>query len=194
MTSRKSRVLRWTAGIGALLTMIGAASVHSAFGLRALLLGIALLAITTYVLWRRWLDPVGFVRRSWGRSRRHHGMASRWQILRRASRFAVRRRMRTLRPSYDELSIWQRLRVPTTDFAYRLAKVGWFTVWAACEDAKIAFGGPRTGKSGELACRIIEAPGAVIATSTRTDLVTLTAELRARIGPVFVFNPSSHPP
>jgi type IV secretory pathway TraG/TraD family ATPase VirD4 len=190
MTSRRNRVLRWTAGIGVVLTVIGAASVDSAFGLRALLLGIALLAITSYVLWRRWLDPAGFVRRSWGRSRRHHGMASRWQILRRASRCAVRRRMRTLRPSYDELSIWQRLRAPTTDFAYRLAKVGWFTLWATCEDAKIAFGGPRTGKSGELACRIIEAPGAVIATSTRTDLVTLTAELRARIGPVFVFNPS----
>ena len=55
---------------------------------------------------------------------------------------------------------------------------------------KLSFGGPRSGKSGELAGRIIDAPGAVIATSTRTDLVTLTAELRARRGPVFVFNPS----
>ncbi len=102
----------------------------------------------------------------------------------------MRRRMRTLRPSYEELSWWGRLRVPTSEFAYKLCRVGWFTVWATCEDAKVAFGGPRTGKSGELAGRIIDAPGAVIATSTRTDLVTLTAQLRAGKGPVFVFNPS----
>ena len=47
-----------------------------------------------------------------------------------------------------------------------------------------------SGKSGELACRILDAPGAVIATSTRTDLVELTAACRARTGPVWVFNPS----
>ena len=39
-------------------------------------------------------------------------------------------------------------------------------------------------------CRILDAPGAVIATSTRTDLFSLTSELRARRGPVWVFNPS----
>ena len=117
-------------------------------------------------------------------------MASRWAIFRTASRWAMRRQMRTLRPSYVDLSFWQRLRVPTREFAYKLGRVGWFTVWAACEDVKLSFGGPRSGKSGELAGRIIDAPGAVIATSTRTDLFSLTSELRARRGPVWVFNPS----
>ena len=98
--------------------------------------------------------------------------------------------MRTLRPSFDELSFWARLRVPTSEFAYKLCRVGWFTVWATCEDTRLVIGAPRTGKSQELAGRIIDAPGAVIATSTRTDLVSLTAQLRARRGPVFIFNPS----
>jgi hypothetical protein len=104
--------------------------------------------------------------------------------------FAVRRRMRALRPSYDDLSLWAGLRVPMSEFAYKLARVGWFTVWATCEDVKVAFGGPRTGKSGELAGRIIDAPGAVIATFDAHRSVNLTAQLRAGKGPVFVFNPS----
>jgi type IV secretion system protein VirD4 len=183
---RHGRVMRWTVGIGAGLVLIGVL----ARAWQPSLLGIAVLAVCGYVVWRRWFGPGGFVHRSWHRSRRHHGLASRWQILRKASRFAMRRQMRTLRPSYEQLSFWQRLRVPTTEFAYKLARVGWLTLWATCEDAKLAFGGPRTGKSGELAGRIIDAPGAVIATSTRTDLVTGTAQLRAGKGPVFVFNPS----
>jgi len=188
--ARGSRALRRVAGVGLGLTLVGSASVDSVFGLRVLLLGIVLLSVCGWVVWRRWFGPAGSVQRSWRRSRRNHGLASRWQILRTGSRWAVRRRMRMLRPSYEALSLWARLRVPTTQFAYKLARVGWFTVWATCEDAKLCFGGPRTGKSGELAGRIIDAPGAVIATSTRTDLVTLTGQLRAGRGPVLVFNPS----
>ena len=183
---RPSRVKRWTLGIAAGLVLVGVLG-HS---WKPLLVGSAVLAIYGWVLWRRWFGPGSFVFWSWRRSRRNHGVASRWQILRKASRFAVRRQMRTLRPSYAQLSLWQRLRVPTTEFAYKLCKVGWLTVWATCEDVKLALGGPRMGKSGELAGRIIDAPGAVVATSTRVDLVTETAQLRERRGPVFVFNPS----
>src|SRR6266705_574709 len=98
--------------------------------------------------------------------------------------------MRVLRPSFGELSWWHRLFVPTRELATPLARVGWFTIWSTCEDTVLRFGGPRSGKSGELACRILDAPGAVIATSTRTDLVNLTGTLREQHGPVWVFNPS----
>ena len=94
----------------------------------------------------------------------------------------MRRRMRTLRPSYRELSWWQRLRIPTSEFAYRLCKVGWLWVWASCEDVKQTLGGPRKGKSVEEICRIIDAPGAVIATTTRADLYEKTHRLRERGG------------
>ncbi len=51
------------------------------------------------------------------------------------------------------------------------------------------FGGPRVGKTQWLAGRVIDAPGAVLVTSTRTDLLDQTAPLRAQRGPVYVFNP-----
>jgi type IV secretion system protein VirD4 len=190
MARRGSRAL-WRAFLtGLALLVIGVGARDSGFGVRLIAVGLVLVAVPSAVWWRRWSGSAGTVRRWSWRLRQNHGLASRWQILRTGSRFAVRRRMRTLRPSYDDLSWWARLRIPTTEFAYKLCRVGWFTVWATCEDAKVAFGGPRTGKSGELAGRIIDAPGAVIATSTRTDLVTLTSQLRAGKGPVFVFNPS----
>jgi type IV secretory pathway TraG/TraD family ATPase VirD4 len=124
------------------------------------------------------------------RSNRRHGVASRWDILTTASRFAVRRQMRVLRPSFVALPWWRRLLVPTRELATPLARVGRLTVWSPIEDVTLRLGGPRVGKSGELACRILDAPGAVIATTTRTDLLDWTAPLRARLGPVWVFNPS----
>src|SRR5207244_686183 len=55
------------------------------------------------------------------------------------------------------------------------------------------FGGPRKGKSGWLAGRICDAPGAVLAASTRTDLLKLCARVRERTrGPVHVFNAAGH--
>ena len=69
-----------------------------------------------------------------------------------------------------------------------LCRAGLLRVWASTEDVVCLFGGPRTGKTGWLAGRVIDAPGAVLVTSTRTDLHALTAPLRARRGPVYVFN------
>ncbi|MDQ3988178.1 MAG: TraM recognition domain-containing protein, partial [Actinomycetota bacterium] len=80
--------------------------------------------------------------------------------------------------------------VSTREVATPLARVGLLQIWSPIEDVTLRIGGPRTGKTGELAGRILDAPGAVIATSTRTDLVELTGPCRARLGPVGVFNPS----
>jgi len=187
---RGSRWLRRAFLIGLALMFVGSKSTDSGFGLRLLAVGAVLVAVPVGVWWRRWSGSIGVVRRWSWRSRWNHGLASRWQILRCGSWWAVRRRMRILRPSYQQLSFWARLRVPTSEFAYKLARVGWLTVWSACEDVRVVFGGPRVGKSGELAARILDAPGAVIATTTRKDLVELTGELRAQRGPVFIFNPS----
>src|SRR4051812_39306872 len=130
------------------------------------------------------------VQRMSRRSNRRHGVASRWDILTAASRFAVRRQLRVLRPSLAALPWWRRLLVPTPELATPLARVGRATVWSPIEDVTLRLGGPRVGKSGELACRILDAPGAVVSTSTRTDLLEWTESLRSRIGPVWVFNPS----
>ncbi len=187
---RRSRWLRRAFLIGVGLLFVGIESSDSGFGVRLILAGLLLAGVPLGVWWRRWSGSIGMVRRGSTRSRWNHGLASRWQILWKASRFAMRRQMRTLRPSYREMSFWRRLRVPTSEFAYRLCKVGWLWVWASCEDVKLTLGGPRHGKSVEEICRIIDAPGAVVATSTRADLYEKTHRLRAARGPVFVFNPS----
>jgi type IV secretion system protein VirD4 len=150
-------------------------------------------AVTVSTLWAWQAGRSGSARtvRRWSRrSRRHDGVATRAQILRTASRFAVRRKMRVLRPSLAALSWWRRLRVSTREIATPLARVGRLQVWSTVEDVTLRVGGPRIGKTGELAGRILDAPGVVIATSTRTDLINLTAACRAWIGPVYVFNPS----
>ncbi|MQA07699.1 MAG: TraM recognition domain-containing protein [Pseudonocardiaceae bacterium] len=139
---------------------------------------------------RRRTGTPGTVNRWSRRSKRNDGVASRWTILRVASGLAVRSKASVLRPSLSGLPWWRRLMVPLRELATPLARVGLLRVWSPVEDVTLRIGGPRTGKTGELAGRILDAPGAVIATSTRTDLVTLTGPCRARSGPVGVFNPS----
>jgi type IV secretory pathway TraG/TraD family ATPase VirD4 len=95
-----------------------------------------------------------------------------------------------LRPSLRGLSWWQRRRVDLRELATPVARVGLLRIWSPAEDVTLRVGGPRTGKTGELACRILDAPGAVIATSTRTDLLDLTGRCRQQVGRVQVFNPS----
>jgi type IV secretory pathway TraG/TraD family ATPase VirD4 len=72
--------------------------------------------------------------------------------------------------------------------AVELCRSGLSRVWASIEDVTLVFGGPRTGKSGWLAGRILDAPGALLVTSTRTDLHDMTMAMRANRGPVYVFN------
>jgi type IV secretion system protein VirD4 len=132
----------------------------------------------------------GLVQRWAARTSRNDGVASNWQILRHASRSPVRRKAKVLRPSVAEATAWQRRRIPTTQYATPLVRVGLLTVWSPVEDVTVIIAGPRQGKSGAMAGRILDAPGAVIATSTRTDLIELTSRVRERRGPVHVFNPA----
>ena len=124
------------------------------------------------------------------RSRRNDGVASAWQVLRTSSAWSARRKAKILRPSLRRVSWWRRWCTPIRELATPLARVGLLRVWSPVEDVTLRVGGPRTGKTGELAGRILDAPGAVIATSTRTDLVELTGPCRAKRGPLHVFNPS----
>jgi type IV secretion system protein VirD4 len=43
-------------------------------------------------------------------------------------------------------------------------------VWSAVEDVTLRIGGPGTGKSGSLICHGMDAPGALVTTSTKLDL------------------------
>ena len=148
----------------------------------------AVLAAGMGVVWWRRARTAATVTR-WGEhARRTSGVATTVDIARVASWVARRRAATTVRPSLAGLSRRERLWVATTEVAVPLCRVGPLRVWASVEDVTLVFGGPRTGKTGWLAGRVIDAPGAVLVTSTRTDLHDLTAPLRARRGPVYVFN------
>ena len=95
-----------------------------------------------------------------------------------------------LRPSLKDVSWWERMRTPVMSYATPLCKVGWRKVWTTCEQSTLRIGIPGTGKTAELACPVIDAPGGVLVTSTATDLYDLTARSRARRGPVYMFNPA----
>jgi type IV secretion system protein VirD4 len=155
-----------------------------------LILGGPVLAVAAFLGLRGRGGSRGLIGRWSRRSRRNGGVASRWQIWRKASKHAMRRKAKVLKPRLKRAMWWTRRRVPVLAYATPIARVGWQRIWSPVEDVTLRFGGPRSGKTGELASRILDAPGAVIATSTRTDLIELTARLRERHGPTYVFNPS----
>lgn len=58
--------------------------------------------------------------------------------------------------------------------------------------AVVAFGPPQSGKSAGLAVpALLEWPGPVVASSIKTDLLSVTAARRRALGPIFVFDPFS---
>ncbi|MFC5382137.1 type IV secretory system conjugative DNA transfer family protein [Aquipuribacter nitratireducens] len=62
-----------------------------------------------------------------------------------------------------------------------------FSSW---EDNAVDIWGPRTGKTTARAIpAVLAAPGAVLATSNKRDLVDATRDPRAELGPVWVFDP-----
>jgi hypothetical protein len=111
-------------------------------------------------------------------------------ILELAVRWSRLRAVRTGRRARPSLPWWLRMLLPVTAYAVRLGRAHLGRrVIASMEDQTLVLAAPRTGKSGWLADRIIDHPGAVVTTTTRTDLFDNTAPLRGRRGEVHVFNP-----
>ncbi|MCF7552246.1 type IV secretory system conjugative DNA transfer family protein [Pseudonocardia sp. WMMC193] len=157
-------------------------------GLAALAVIVGVAVLRAAVLLQRRARSASTVSR-WGeRARRKAGVASTLDVLHTASAPAVRRRGTVVRPSLQVRSRLEQASTPTTEVALPLCRVGLLRVWSLLEDVVCVFGGPRTGKTGWLAGRVLDAPGAAVVTSTRTDLYELTRGLRARRGPVHVFN------
>ena len=111
----------------------------------------------------------GQITRAANHGQRAGGVASWRDVQELASPGALRLRTNVLRPSLDGQ------RVRPTELGVCLATVGWGwlpgqQVWSSCEDVTIRIGGPRTGKTLSLACHGLDAPGALVTTSTRADL------------------------
>ncbi|MFD8621737.1 TraM recognition domain-containing protein [Streptomyces sp. NPDC059513] len=62
-------------------------------------------------------------------------------------------------------------------------------LYMAIEDSSVMVAPPGAGKTAKLANWIIDAPGAVLATSVKVDIVDLTEKLRTRVGRILIWNP-----
>ena len=65
-------------------------------------------------------------------------------------------------------------------------------LYGSWEDMHIDIWGPRTGKTSSRAVpAILDAPGSVLVTSNKRDVVDATRDVRAAAGPVWVFDPQA---
>ncbi|KDA06155.1 type VI secretion protein [Microbacterium sp. CH12i] len=111
------------------------------------------------------------------------GIATRTDVTTAASEKALLRRAGQLRPSIQHPAV--------TDVGYLLGASRNVDVWASVEDSILLIGPPRSGKGLHVVINaILDAPGAVVTTSTRPDNLTATLKARSAGGrPVAVFDP-----
>src|SRR5699024_2958486 len=141
-----------------------------------LLVGLALAGAWAWVLLRR------HSRKAETDPHTTAGAATRHEVTTTASAQALLKRAGSLRPSLDKPA--------ASDVGYRLGTCRGREVWASVEDSILLIGPPRSGKGLHVVIpAILDAPGAVIATSTRPDNLTATLRARKRLGPVAVFDP-----
>lgn len=113
------------------------------------------------------------------------GVATRAEVARYAGPRALAARAETVRPGLAATS-----RVQLGDAGYRIGRSHGIDVWVSVEDSILIVGPPRSGKGLFLVINmILDAPGAVITTSTRADSLAATYEARKKVGPVSIFDP-----
>ncbi|MGF3055420.1 type IV secretory system conjugative DNA transfer family protein [Microbacterium sp. YY-01] len=141
-----------------------------------MLLGLGALIAWLWMLWRR------HSRKTETDPHRLAGTATGHEVALAASSRALLRRAGTLRPSIESPG--------ASEVGYRLGQARGKDVWASVEDSILLIGPPRSGKGLHIVINaILDAPGAVVTTSTRPDNLTATLRARRRVGPVMVFDP-----
>lgn len=174
-----------TAGFMVLLNPADPATALDADGLSTVVYWVTttlLMVILGMGVWWVWAKLRHHSRTAQTDPRRLDGIATSSEVTRVASDKALINRADTLRPS---------LARPTpADLGYLLGQSHGKRVWASVEDSILLVGPPRSGKGLHVVINaILDAPGAVVTTSTRPDNLTATLNARKRIGPVAVFDP-----
>jgi type IV secretion system protein VirD4 len=110
------------------------------------------------------------------------GLASSADVRLAAGRRQVVQRGRSARPLAQPAS--------PKDVGSYLGRSRGIECWSSVEDSLISVGPPRSGKGlHQVIGAIIDAPGAVVTTSTRPDNLAATLDVRRACGPVAIFDP-----
>lgn len=173
------------AGLGVLFNPADPATALSAEGLNPVLYwlvsAVMLGGLAAFAVWL-WIVLRHHTRKTETDPHRLAGIATSQEVKTAASAKALLHRAGTLRPSLES---------PTPeDVGYLLGASRGTKVWASVEDSILLIGPPRSGKGLHVVINaILDAPGAVVTTSTRPDNLTATLRARRRGGPVAVFDP-----
>lgn len=160
-------------GPAAILTPGSSAGLFTAF-----LVGLAVLELVVLIAAGMWIADRGRL----GDPRR--SLLRRGELADLAGRKAIAKAVQ-LRPSLAKART-----VTPADQGVRVLRLGGRDVYLSWEDVALAIMGPRANKTSALAVpTVLSAPGLVVATSNKADLWALTAGPRARVGPVWTFDP-----
>jgi hypothetical protein len=141
-------------------------------------------------LTRRWWLHT-FPRRSQGAPdvRRLPGLAGPAETRALAGRATVLKKASVVRPAFAAAEPDGKPRDPRT-VGYRIGRIHRADVWCSIEDSALLIGPPRMGKGLHVVIPwVLDAPGPVVATSTRPDTLAITQHARAERGPVAIFDP-----
>lgn len=144
---------------------------------------VALLGAGVWFGWWVWQRIGPWREGRFGALRDLPGMASPAEVHAVAGRRALRARASIVRPSLDSSAAPERV-------GYRLGRLRDRDLWCTVEDSCLLVGPPRMGKGLHLVIPwVLDAPGPVVATSTRPDTLAVTMRARQARGPVAIFDP-----
>lgn len=177
-----------SAGLGAFAHPLDPGTPLGAPGLNEILYwAVVAVMLTTVILSTIWAVAKIRSHRDQPDPRKIEGTATGPEIRRLASPRQLVKHARTFRPSLHHAT--------AADVGYLLGTARGRQVWATVEDSILLIGPPRSGKGLHIVINaILDAPGAVISTSTRPDNLTATLRARQRLGPVAVFDPQQLAP
>ncbi|MBD7958616.1 type IV secretory system conjugative DNA transfer family protein [Microbacterium sp. Sa4CUA7] len=142
----------------------------------------ALVALVAVVAWWVWRVLRDHTRHTKSDPHRIVGIATSTDVRHAASERALLSRAAHLRASVAKPQ--------PEDVGYLVGVARGAKVWTSVEDSILVIGPPRSGKGAHIVINaILDAPGAVVTTSTRPDNLTTTIRSRMRRGPVAVFDP-----
>jgi type IV secretion system protein VirD4 len=117
------------------------------------------------------------------------GHATAPELWLRWGRLAAFRHASRTRPS---LTFWQRVFGPVSAYSILVGRAHYrHGLHMPLDEHAVVHSPPRGGKTGWLASVILRYPGPVISTTTKHDVFQLTSGIRARRGPIHVFNPQN---